>query len=449
MHPFENTEKQESPSAAAAEYAKAKEQYEAGAFPDCFSTLLSGLKKDGEYQPLYLLAAETADKLDAYREQSLFQYAADNMQDASAFYELGEYFFEWEKYDLADIFYEKTLQLDPKHHSAAHDLALSLARRFRNEDALNAMMRSSSPGFWELYLLSKLALFRESTSEKELESIDKTLTLHEEAIVNSHLDEEDKALCIQKIDEIREWTTRFVTVPDRRTHIRDWQYIQYGSTMLDFHDDRDMYVAGGRYVVALGTTQTIRSLADKMKQLIERLAVPIQGVAALDDRDSEIVGRLFAKVLAVPFAFYNPSDANKDCLIVASTSRHLYGYSALSRIQNGQIVFALNHYWLRPTKITPDIIGLMAQQYQFPWDGGGVSIRGGESGHIEVSSRDDRPAEEIASEIFHTRVPVADIKEHLDFYAERRQYLKGIGESAGTTRYEFSIESAVPGSFFL
>jgi hypothetical protein len=61
---------------------------------------------------------------------------------------------------------------------------------------------------------------------------------------------------------------------------------------------------------------------------------------------------------------------------------------------------------------------------------------------------DQRPAEDLASEIFALQVPDLDIQALLDFYAKRKPYLKGIGTSGRNLRYEFSIESPVPGSFF-
>jgi hypothetical protein len=112
--------------------------------------------------------------------------------------------------------------------------------------------------------------------------------------------------------------------------------------------------------------------------------------------------------------------------------------NGLSEVKNGQILFALDHDWLNPTKITPDIIGLMSQKYHFPWEGGG----------LQMTVPDQQPAEDLASEIFALQVPETDIQALLDFYAKRKPYLKGIGTSGRNIRYEFSIESPVPGSFF-
>lgn len=451
MHPSDSTEFQQAASPAAEDFEKAQTLFNAGDFQQSYQAAIAGLKKDAGHQPLYSLAADAAGRTGAYSVQEHFDRAGNNMDDAEAFYELGEFFFGEYTYDLAEVFYEKTLDLDPEYPSAVHDLILSRARQFRIADAVAGfgLLRANTLDFWESYMLCKMGIL--SADEEGMALLKSGWLDNLEAEVKNHIsDPESLALCMVKIAELREGIERFAVVPNVQTHIRDWQFIQYGGAVLDFHDDGEDYLAGGRYAICWGTHTRIKSLADKLKQFVQRLEIPLQGVAALDDRDSEIVGRVLAKALDLPFAAYDPYGDNQGCLIVTSESANLNytDYEGLSGIKNGQIVFALNHNWLRPAKVTPDIIGQMSQEYHFPWNGGGLQIFPGAAEGIKVTSRDDRPAEAIAAEIFQLEVPTADIGALLDFYAEHKAYLKGIGTLGQSTRFEFNIESPVPGTFF-
>jgi hypothetical protein len=123
-------------------------------------------------------------------------------------------------------------------------------------------------------------------------------------------------------------------------------------------------------------------------------------------------------------------------------------YQELGTIRNGQIVFSLNHSWLDAAAVTPDIIGFMTQTYVFPWNGGGFKLTDPEQGTLEETQPDSRQPEEIAADIFNAESEEPEADPHLEFYASRRDYLKGIGSEAGSSRYVFMIESPVPGSYF-
>jgi len=464
LNPFEPIESQPVPSPAAADFERAKALFDQGEFPQSYEALLSGLRKDAGYPPLYPLAAETAERLGGHELQSLLEYAGNHLQDAGAFHALGEFYFDLDKYATAEIFYKRAFELDPNYEMAAHDLALTLARQFRPEEALEVLndritTHPNQGNFWEIYVILKLLIFTKYPDLDDPE-MDAAILGVEARLGQDIQDPETRALYLEKFSEVWEARQRAIAFPATETHIRDWQFIQYGSILLDCHDDGDTYLAGGRYALCWGTQERILSMAHQLKQLLRGLEVPIQGVAALSDRDSEILGRLFAKVLEVPFSFYSGSEEHRGCLVVASRSSHLVwnACSGLSEVKNGQILFALDHDWLNPAKITPDIIGLMSQRYHFPWAGGGLQVVSregggfqlvpGEGGGFQLTVPDQRPAEDLASEIFALQVPETDIQALLDFYAKRKPYLKGIGTSGRNLRYEFSIESPVPGSFF-
>lgn len=78
-------------------------------------------------------------------------------------------------------------------------------------------------------------------------------------------------------------------------------------------------------------------------------------------------------------------------------------------------MFSLNHHWIQSTKITLDIIGLLSQQYYFPWDGGDIKIHFGEQRmSVERKYQHEQFTECIASALFKIQSLVTEIQPLLD-----------------------------------
>jgi len=217
-------------------------------------------------------------------------------------------------------------------------------------------------------------------------------------------------------------------------NIRDWHFIQYGTAIIDFFEtDADDYVAGGRYVALWGNNESFKNVVVKFKQFADALGVSFQKVLSLPDRDSDISGRVIAKELGIEFDHYDPDKPSDHCLIVAAHSMYFHNYEELMGIHEGQVTFALNHNWLEPSMISPDVIGFMSQSYSFPW---------------QELTDDEHQAEDIANEISNTETEPEDNSNNLQFYTTHKDHLKGIGKLAGDNRNNFVIESPVTGSYF-
>lgn len=441
---FDIFKKQDDNSLAKEVLTKAKEHFDKGEFQETLRTLTWGFKKDVDYKPLYRLAADSLGKLNALDEKQLFEAINKNINDSSAFHNLGNCYFSVGHYDLAQTFYEKTLQLNPSNEEVPQYLAISYARRFQVGKAVEVLTNSQSKDFWNLYFLNKCKIL-----DKKVEGAQKAIN-DLQSFLDEQPNQDEVIIPKMKVSELQETLQRFNTISEIQTHIRDWQFIQYGGAILDFFEDRedDNYVAGGRYVASWGSNESIKTIANKLKQFADKLSISFQGIVSLNDRDSEITGRLLAKEFGVSFNFYQPTNPNQGCLIVSSDSSHFTGHEELNTIQNGQIVFSVNHSWLDSSIVSPDIIGFMTQTYTFPWVGGGLRVIDTESRNIERIPPDNRSAEEIAKDIFNIQQQEEDINEHLEFYAQRKNYLKGIGTQTNNNRYNFMMESPVPGSYF-
>lgn len=371
---FDIFKKQEDNSPAKEDLQKAKNHFDNGEFQECLRTLIWGFRKDVNYKLLYQLAADSLGKLNAIDEQRLFAAVCENQNDPSAYNSLGDFYFSVGHYDLAQVFYEKTIQLNPHNSEAHHDLAICYARRFQINKAIDVLVNYGANDFWNLYFLNKCKILG-----KKLDGVQQSVN-NLQVFLDQQPNQEDVIIPGMKVAELQETLQRFNSVKDIQTHIRDWQFIQYGGVVLDYFDDNEDYVAGGRYVASWGSHESIKKLADKLKQFANKLSISFLSVVSLPDRDSEIVGRILAKEFGIGFGLYDPTKPNLDCLIVSADSSYFQDYEELNEINNNQVVFSANHSWLDNAMVTPDIIGFMTQAYSFPWSGGGMRVTDVESG---------------------------------------------------------------------
>jgi tetratricopeptide (TPR) repeat protein len=440
---FNKFKKADKPSPAEEDLAGAKEEFENGEYIECLRKLAWGFQKDVDHLPLYELSARTLENLGGSEEKELFMAVVNDPNDANAYAQLGNFYYEQGHYDLAGTFFEKTLQLDKKFEDVKHSLAISYARRFQIPKAIKVLNDSDPTDFWNIYFLNKCKMLDKQTLGVR-ESI-----MELQNFLDQQKDPESVAVAKMKVEELRETLDRLYSVSNLQDHIRDWHYIQYGGVILDYFEDSEDYVAGGRYVASWGSAESIKSLAIKLKQLLDKLSISFSTVCALPDRDSEIVGRVIAKELGINFTVYDPALLNENCLIVSSDTKYFQDYEEINNIVNGQVIFAANHSWLDNDMVSPDIIGFMTQSYSFPWNGGGFKMIDPEKEEFEKTPADDRSPEEIAEDIYLIKADAENMEEHAAFYLEHKDHLKGIGRSAGSWRYNFTIESPVPGSYFM
>lgn len=438
---FNLFKKQHQPSPAEEDFANAQKEFDNGDYIECLRRLAWGFQKDVDHMPLYELSAQALENLGGIDEKELFMAVVNHPNDADAYAQLGNFYYEQEHYDLARTFFEKTLQLNKNYEEVKHNLAISYARRFQIAKAIKVLNDADPTDFWNIYFLNKCKMLDKQTLgvAESIKGLQNFLAQIE--------DQDSVAVARMKTEELRETLERLYSVSNLQQHIRDWHYIQYGGVILDFFES-DEYVAGGRWVASWGSKESIRSLGIKLKLFLNKLSLSFTAVCALPDRDSQIVGSVIAKELDLPLSIYDPSLTNENCLIVSSDTKHFRDYETINQIENGQVIFAANHSWLENEMVTPDIIGFMTQSYSFPWKGGGMKIIDAEKGEFEKLPPDERSTELIAEEICRLTIDEENSEDHLAFYLTHKDHLKAIGNTAGSWRYNFTLESPVPGSYF-
>lgn len=435
--------KKEEPSKAKEDFEKASKLFEEGNYQEALRTLSNGFQKDVDYKPLYQLSANCLDQMEGQEEAQLFRQALNNFDAFDSFNNLGKHFFEVNHYNMAIPFLEKAVNIYSKNDDTTHDLAIVYARRFQIEKAIETLeINDPKSNFWNYWFWLKLKILAGKIDGVGEGLQQLTNSLDQEA------NQDEVVFAREKVNEAKEILSRFQLIQNPKKHIQDWHFIQYGGAILDFFfEEEDNYVAGGRYVASWGSHNGIKGILYRLNIYLEKLDVTIEQVRYITDKDSEIIGRAVGKELNIKTSAYNAQEENHNCLIVAANSNAFDNHPELSNINNGQITFALDHSWLNASYVTPDIIGFMNQMYSFPWNGGGYKFDP-ETGTSERTEPDLRSEEIIATEIFQEEVSSDVDLKNLEFYLTHKNHLKGIGSQAGNQRFNFMIESPVPGSFF-
>lgn len=351
---------------------------------------------------------------------------------------------------LAIPFLVRSLQLAPEEMGVATELAVAYCAQFQ-PDLAKAVLNNFDwrSNFWysRFYYYCALLCNQPDGCDAFIADGLKMLDGETEQVVGQG------RASVYKLSEI---LSRLRTVKGPRNLIVDWHYIQYGAAVLDLFDERvipeGLEVAGGRWVALYVTYSTLRSMIEKLKQLLEKTGRVPQKVLAIPERDSVIIGTAIAQILQVPFQMYSGSEENT--LVVCSDSAML-GVNefvesitmGLYDILPGQTLFAANHSWLQRAPVTPDVAGFLTQTCAFPWSAGMIRVNP-DTGTPEPSEEDTRSVEEIAADIVAAS-PVEDpnFAHHLNFYSDRIDHLKG-GRNGGKKRFAFVVDSPVPGRYF-
>ena len=239
---------------------------------------------------------------------------------------------------------------------------------------------------------------------------------------------------------------RFKAVKNIEEHIRVWQFTLYGSVVLQTNDNKD-FPTGGRFAMVMASYESVKYILNRLKVLIKTLNLPIEKVAAIPSRNSEILGRAIAALLQVEFHFFEEKDYS-NTLIVADEKFELEEGEELFHVQNGNLVFTAWHNWTTEGDLCPDIIGCMAQGYYYPWEGGGLDMKDAERGIIDGTKEDHRNAKLIAKDILNAPNLPDEKDEWLKFYINYKKHLIGIGNEASMVRSHFEMESPVPATHF-
>ncbi|MGW1724220.1 hypothetical protein ACWCQK_14955 [Streptomyces sp. NPDC002306] len=183
--------------------------------------------------------------------------------------------------------------------------------------------------------------------------------------------------------------------------LRGWQFVLGGTvlgTLSPYGFDAGMT---GRFAWLQDThDQCLRGLL-RLRTVLEAAEARPRSVSLLPDRGSRILGLAAADVLGLPARDFAPG--RQDTVVIAydlnEVARADQGPEIIGQLLEraaGQVLHEHASNWTDLPVVTADSVTLLHQSASAPWEG---HLGLGDSGEVERTAPDDRPAAEIAAEI--------------------------------------------------
>lgn len=451
------------PSLAHEHYLAAQAAFEDQDAQQAYRLLQVAFETDIAYRPLYQLAARLFVHSNLPECADLFYEALKDFENDAVFFRLGYDLVGAGQFRLAVPFLEHALALYPRAATAL-ELSLALTATFQVEKSLQILepyLKTEKNSFWFIYQYHYCSLLFSFRNQNPIEVRAWIEHAKTSGILQRYAESEDATIREYALTSLEEMLNRFEAVAQNQLpapHIRDWHFIQYGAAILNFLDEtkQEEELAAGRFVHLWENQEAVELTLAKLKRFIAKIyrhgeagEAFFRVVIGLADRNSEIIGMAIAKMLNLPYLSERdlPIDAEY-ALIVGSESTFFNNYPELSTIKKNQVLFAYHQSWFDETSNQPDIVGHISQYYSFPWQGEGYLFNP-ETKNLEPAPKDERPSQEIASELAKTNkglwLPNSFYK-NLQFYMKHKDLLKGGARDLRPLRLHYKTDSPLAGN---
>lgn len=431
-------------------HQKAQAAFESGDPGEALRQLVFGFHADPGYKPLYELAAQCLEGMEAEQEAGLFGQVVEDFDSAQPFFRLGYFYIDQQNERLALPFLERAYQLEPESDVVVMELALARAANF---DPAGAFELFAGHELKNDFLLSLQKHWYGLLAGKRcgIEQFVHSARRFLEDSENTENDSERQSLEML-VDKMEEAFRRYHALGAVRQHIRDWQFIQYGGAVLYCDEasrqEEGELVAGGRWVSLFATYEVVAEVLYRLKALLRMLERAVTQVIAVDDRDSRILGEAMARILGVGFAIDEGKPLKTDgALVVAADARSIQSPIRFAVNDPPHTVFAFNQHWLQGAPLAADVTGLMSQGLVWPWEHRPQVDP--ETQEVRMLEPDERPEEAIAEQIASVSEPDPErLQEVVEYYRPLGKWIKG-GACRQPRRYPFLKESPVAGTYFI
>jgi tetratricopeptide (TPR) repeat protein len=405
-------------------YNLAKQEYDKGNYEAAlYDFIFIGLNLDIRYRPLYALAIDCFEMMEWFELDLLFKSLLADSSNPKRYFDIGVKFLEMKIPFVSIIFLEYLYKFAPMDFAILVELSVAYCNNLQPEKAREILAKTPKlkEEFWleYQYLWSGLLL----GNDQGVEDFIRTARY---ALQNDNNAKEE----ISELNKMEEVYNRLKTFRGYSPvdHIRDWQFIQYGSVVLEYNGyigERQSYTLSGRYNDYWMSKEDFVVVVGKLVQFTTFMGVKFNAVVSTGSKDSQIIARTLALAYGVDFWMITEDILDQPgLLIVSADSLELQTWSEkLFQVKNNQVVFCLNHFWTKPTGITADIIGVMTKFCGLPWD---KRIQTNPmAGQNRTALPDNRAPIEIAQDILQTTTEKSPYFDDMfDFYQNKKDYLK-------------------------
>jgi tetratricopeptide (TPR) repeat protein len=405
-------------------YTLAKQEYDKGNYESALHDfILVGFNLDIRYRPLYALAIDCFEMMEWFELDLLFKSLLADSSNPKRYFDIGVKFLEMKIPFVSITFLEYLYKFAPMDFAILVELSVAYSNNLQPEKAREILSKTPhlKEEFWleYQYLWSGLLL-------GETQGVQEFIRTAKHALQNDGNAKEE----LSELNKMEEVYNRLISFGNYlpEDHIRDWQFIQYGSVILDYNGyvgDKKAYSLSGRYGDFWMTKEDYVGIIGKLVQFTTFMGVKFNAVVSTGSKDSQILGRTLALAYGVDFWMITEDILDQPgLLIVSSDSLELEAWSEkLFQVRNNQIVFCLNHFWTKPTAITADLIGITAKFCWLPWD---KSVQADPlDGQNRHNPPDTRAPIEIAQDMLQTTTEKSPYFDDMfDFYLSKKDYLK-------------------------
>jgi len=411
-------------------FQKAKNLIAKGDARRGFSYILEALRSDPGRSETLDTAARTAEMLGDKAGGELFRSMAANPEDSSLLYRAGFHFIEMGRPDVARAFLQACLDKNPGNADVGYELGYSLflnreyAKAFASLTAAVDKLSPERAAAAQLLRIECLLYDHKSTEAESLINRFKkeqggreaeTAGREAETAGRDHNDSlEALELMAKRLRRLED-----IEIDSART----WHFIQHGGVLLA---ESRKEKSAGRFDSLTMNAAAVGAILRLLKSFLKGMKIEPSAVCHLEGEGYPLA-LAAGSLLERPVRRFSKRLGTGELLIVHD-GEALRGLEAETAGRNSvESLFCFRLDPGRPCPVLPDIVGLMARSFRFPWQERVEIIeKPGEKPSARNIPADERDPESIAAEIAELGAMLPEDKKIaslLEFYRKERSLL--------------------------
>jgi len=367
---------------------KASSLIEEKDYRSAFACLLDLLKNDPKNSSALEAAARTAAKLGDRAGGELFESLAGNPEDPELLYRTGFHLTGNGRSDVGIPYLEACMAVCPENGDVRYELGYACfqSRLFERSADLLSDLRGLSP---ERIAASGLLRVESLLYSGRIDEAAADLSRLKNASLPAGAEDSLLAmnLLLRRLRRIGEEPPR---------SLREWHYAQHGAVLLsESRREGNM----GRYPSLSMNSTAIGAVIRQLKTFLDLIEI-IPSAILFHDTDGEILALAAGSILERPVRGFSQRSGKRELLVIPDTESLKGIEETVSSRADVEHLFCFRIDPARSAPVVPDITGIMARAFRFPWQSRiEVFETTGEKPLAREIAADDRPPWEIAREI--------------------------------------------------
>ena len=418
-------------------YRRAQEFIVRGDVRRCFSTLLDVLRENPFHGKALAAAARTAGLLGDAEGSSIFKKLHEAPENPQNLYAAGYFLVSMGRADIGRSFLKACLDRAPGNAAVRYELGYALFLLHEYDEAAGHLAAAAEDLSPERRAAARLLIVECRLYGGRLDEAVETLSSLEEG--------EEAEGREDTVEALRLMAARLLRFGrDRPGSLREWHFVQHGGVILALSRDPERR---GRFGPLAMNPAAVGAVLRLLRTFLDGMGIGISAVVH-PGGESRPLAVAAGLVLDRPTRPLSEKGDGRELLVVPD-QRALEGIERVARDRESipyLFCFRMNPSARCP--VLPDIIGLMASTFRFPWQERIEVI--GKEGERGPAARavpaDDRDTEAIAAKIATLGRSLPEdpaMTQALKFYRKHRDLLVAANREAFPIRRAFEPSSPV------